>query len=410
MACVLPCQHGGGHVIARQSETHSVPWARARVRRLPCGVRLQDDAPTGDGGYGSLVRTFSEAPAAHQRPPLTKRLSPRHWAALDYVVGAVFGLILFASHQEGRHPGYRKPVRLRALPSALAHLAAGHVPGHGGGRGGGHAPPPPGVHARRAAGRLGRRDHADRPGERRPDLLPARGLRALPGRGDLRAPAGRGARAHRRVRHPGGRRGAHPPDRRRVHPERRAGFRRAVRDHRLVHRLHRASAAPVRGQAARRGGQQGGRRGAPAHRQGTARCGRAQHERHRGPGGLRPVRHRHPARRRAQRPRRHPGHQPGGSGRDAPDARRPPPGGRDRPRLAARGAGDGSPAAGRSPAAGGISATGAADSEVGGFGGVGGFGSGSRGFGGRLRCTPRLGWPTWTGCSRAPRARASGWT
>ena len=41
--------------------------------------------------------TLSEAPAAHQRPPLTKRLSPRHWAALDYAVGAVFGLILFAT-------------------------------------------------------------------------------------------------------------------------------------------------------------------------------------------------------------------------------------------------------------------------------------------------------------------------
>src|SRR5271169_323518 len=68
---------------------------------LPCGVRLQDDAPTGDGGYGSIVRTFSEVPAAHQRPPLTNRLSPRHWAALDYVVGAVFGLILFASIRKG---------------------------------------------------------------------------------------------------------------------------------------------------------------------------------------------------------------------------------------------------------------------------------------------------------------------
>jgi len=47
------------------------------------------------------VRTFSEAPAAHQRPPLTKRLGPRHWAALDYVVGAVFGLILFAVIRKG---------------------------------------------------------------------------------------------------------------------------------------------------------------------------------------------------------------------------------------------------------------------------------------------------------------------
>ena len=43
------------------------------------------------------MRTDSKAPAARQRPPLTKRLSPRHWTALDYVVGAVFGLILFAS-------------------------------------------------------------------------------------------------------------------------------------------------------------------------------------------------------------------------------------------------------------------------------------------------------------------------
>jgi signal transduction histidine kinase len=39
------------------------------------------------------VRTISAA----SRPPLTKRLSPRHWAALDYAVGAVFGLILLAT-------------------------------------------------------------------------------------------------------------------------------------------------------------------------------------------------------------------------------------------------------------------------------------------------------------------------
>jgi len=47
------------------------------------------------------VRTISEVPASRQRPPLTKRLSPRHWAALDYVVGAVFGLILFATIRHG---------------------------------------------------------------------------------------------------------------------------------------------------------------------------------------------------------------------------------------------------------------------------------------------------------------------
>jgi signal transduction histidine kinase len=47
------------------------------------------------------VRTISEVPAARQRPPLTKRLSPRHWAALDYVAGGIFGLILFATVRHG---------------------------------------------------------------------------------------------------------------------------------------------------------------------------------------------------------------------------------------------------------------------------------------------------------------------
>jgi signal transduction histidine kinase len=60
---------------------------------LPRGVRLQDDARARDDGYGGSVRTLSAA----SRPPLTKRLSPRHWAALDYVVGGVFGLILLAT-------------------------------------------------------------------------------------------------------------------------------------------------------------------------------------------------------------------------------------------------------------------------------------------------------------------------
>ena len=95
-----------------RASTRVVPSSPARVRLtqslgqspglgIPCGVRLQDDAPNGYGGYGSVVRTLSEAPAAHQRPPLTKRLSPRHWAALDYLVGAVFGLILFAVIRKG---------------------------------------------------------------------------------------------------------------------------------------------------------------------------------------------------------------------------------------------------------------------------------------------------------------------
>jgi len=43
------------------------------------------------------VRTTSDAAAARQRPPLTKRLMPRHWAALDYAVAALVGVILFAA-------------------------------------------------------------------------------------------------------------------------------------------------------------------------------------------------------------------------------------------------------------------------------------------------------------------------
>ena len=41
--------------------------------------------------------TISDVPATGQRPPLTLRLSPAHWTALDYVAGALVGVILFAS-------------------------------------------------------------------------------------------------------------------------------------------------------------------------------------------------------------------------------------------------------------------------------------------------------------------------
>jgi signal transduction histidine kinase len=70
-------------------------------RGSPRGLRLQDDALARDAGYGSFVRTNSGVAAARQRPPLTKRLRPRHWTALDYVVGAVFGLILFTTIRHG---------------------------------------------------------------------------------------------------------------------------------------------------------------------------------------------------------------------------------------------------------------------------------------------------------------------
>src|SRR5213592_4045781 len=113
MACVLPCQHGAGRGIGREGEV----WCRPGVSLAasggapgsPRGLRLQDDAVVGDAGYGSFVRTNAEVPAVGQRPPLTKRLKPRHWAALDYVVGGVFGLILFTTIRRGVVEGIESP-------------------------------------------------------------------------------------------------------------------------------------------------------------------------------------------------------------------------------------------------------------------------------------------------------------
>jgi signal transduction histidine kinase len=59
------------------------------------GLHLQDDAAGGRGGYGRYVRTTSDDLAIRQRAPLTKRLGPKHWAALDYVAGGLTTLILF---------------------------------------------------------------------------------------------------------------------------------------------------------------------------------------------------------------------------------------------------------------------------------------------------------------------------
>jgi signal transduction histidine kinase len=61
------------------------------------GLHLQDDASGGQGGYGWYVRTALDDPAIRQRPPLTARLGPRHWAALDYVAGGLTAVILFAA-------------------------------------------------------------------------------------------------------------------------------------------------------------------------------------------------------------------------------------------------------------------------------------------------------------------------
>src|SRR5947207_10817474 len=85
--------------------------------------------------YGGCVRTISDAsgeapparpqvprasvvsgipaiPAARPRPPLTKRLRPRQWAALDYVVGGIFGLILLTTIRSGVDQAMESPYPL----------------------------------------------------------------------------------------------------------------------------------------------------------------------------------------------------------------------------------------------------------------------------------------------------------
>jgi len=64
------------------------------------------------------VGTTPDVPAAGQRPPLTKRLSARHWTALDYVVGALVGVILFAAI---RHSVVIQPLNVNSPYGELAY-------------------------------------------------------------------------------------------------------------------------------------------------------------------------------------------------------------------------------------------------------------------------------------------------
>ena len=48
---------------------------------------------TAGGGYRRYVRTMSDDPVTRQRPPLTKRMGPKHWAVLDYVAGGFTTMI-----------------------------------------------------------------------------------------------------------------------------------------------------------------------------------------------------------------------------------------------------------------------------------------------------------------------------
>src|SRR5271154_218887 len=89
---------------AGPSSAGRVKLRRARASAHRPGLVLQDDARSGRDGYGRCVATASDNPAGRQRPPLSKRLGPKHWAALDYLVGALTALVLFVQVRRSMAP------------------------------------------------------------------------------------------------------------------------------------------------------------------------------------------------------------------------------------------------------------------------------------------------------------------
>jgi signal transduction histidine kinase len=80
------------------------------------------------------VRITSDDPATRQRPPLTKRMGPKHWAALDYLAGGFTTLILFVEVRRGLAradfpPGFDVmhywPMSLAGPVGVLVVIAAG---------------------------------------------------------------------------------------------------------------------------------------------------------------------------------------------------------------------------------------------------------------------------------------------
>ena len=66
------------------------------------------------GGYGRYVRTDSGSPGG--RPPLTKRMRPRHWAALDYTTGVIIAAVLFASIRRSLGQAFPTPGTVHYFP------------------------------------------------------------------------------------------------------------------------------------------------------------------------------------------------------------------------------------------------------------------------------------------------------
>src|SRR5260370_23651529 len=76
---------------------------RGRACDDPAGLRPEGDAERASWGYRGCVGTPRQAsPPARQRPqrpPLTKRLQPRYWVALDFIAAVPCALVVFFQQQ-----------------------------------------------------------------------------------------------------------------------------------------------------------------------------------------------------------------------------------------------------------------------------------------------------------------------
>jgi signal transduction histidine kinase len=83
-------------IVGRQDD---LPGARARGvwPGHPAGLRLQADVIAARGGYRRCVSIQGQAPSAGRprRPPLTKRMRPGHWMALDFLAAVACVPVFF---------------------------------------------------------------------------------------------------------------------------------------------------------------------------------------------------------------------------------------------------------------------------------------------------------------------------
>jgi signal transduction histidine kinase len=94
------------------------------------GVRPRADVKSASCGYRRFVNIQGQTarPSRPRRPPLTKRLRPRHWVALDYVVAVPCAVLLFVGISRVLTPTFTGlPLVYQVTSTLLALLLAAPV-------------------------------------------------------------------------------------------------------------------------------------------------------------------------------------------------------------------------------------------------------------------------------------------